>query len=103
MHPGLPGRACRRGTGRPDLGSRALRCWPGCWNSRRYRKVLYSPDAFGLPELCYLGAALFHRALSCFLAAGLQEDLHAERTLARLTGMFCAGDARRACRLGGQR
>ena len=69
----------------------------------RTRKILYSPDAFGLPELCYLGATLLHRALSCFLAAGLQEDLHAERTLARLTGMFCAEDARRACRLGGQR
>ena len=38
-----------------------------------YRKFLYSPDAFGLPELYYLGAALFDRALSDFLAAGLRK------------------------------
>jgi hypothetical protein len=56
-----------------------------------YRKFLYSPDAFGLPELYYLGAVLFHRALSDFLAAGLQEDLYTERTVTRLTMMLCAG------------
>jgi hypothetical protein len=55
-----------------------------------YRKFLYSPDAFGLPELYYQGAALFHRALSGFLAAGLPEDLYSERAVARLTGMLCA-------------
>ena len=55
---------------------------------------LAQPDAFGLPELYYLGAALFHRALSGFLAAGLQEDLYAERAVARLTRIFCAEDAR---------
>ena len=69
-----------------------------------YRKFLYSPDAFGLPELYYLGvSALFHRALSDFLAAGLQEDLDTERTVARLTRMLCAENARRAYRLGDQR
>ncbi len=67
-----------------------------------YRKFLYSPDAFGLPELYYLGAALFDRALSDFLAAGLQEDRYTERTVARLTRMLCAENARRACRLGDQ-
>ena len=63
---------------------------------------LAQPDAFGLPELYYLGAALFHRALSGFLAAGLAEDLYAERAVARLTRIFCAEDARGACRLGDQ-
>jgi hypothetical protein len=32
-----------------------------------YVKFLYSSDAFGLPELYYLGAALFRRALTGFL------------------------------------
>ena len=62
-----------------------------------YRKFLYSPDAFGLPELYYLGAALFHRALSGF-RRGLQEDLCTERAAARLTRTVCAENARRAYR-----
>jgi uncharacterized protein len=61
------------------------------------------PDAFGLPELYYLGAALFHRGLSGFLAVGLQDDLYIpERSVARLTRMLCAENARRAGRLGDQ-
>jgi len=35
-------------------------------------------------------------------AAGLQEDLYTERTVARLTRMLCAENARRAYRLGDQ-
>jgi uncharacterized protein len=65
-----------------------------------FGKFLYSSDAFGLPELHYLGAALFRAALSAFLSAGLSDDLYSERTVARLTRMFCADNARRAYRLG---
>jgi uncharacterized protein len=67
-----------------------------------FGKFLYSSDAFGLPELYYLGAALFRAALSGFLADGLSEDLYSERTVARLTRMFCADNAKRAYRLGEQ-
>ena len=49
-----------------------------------------------------MGAALFRRALSDFLAAGLAEDLHSERTVVRLTRMLCADNAKRAYGLGDQ-
>jgi len=67
-----------------------------------YGKFLYSSDAFGLPELYYLGAALFRTALSAFLTAGLEEDLYTERTVVRLTRMLCADNAKRAYGLGDQ-
>ena len=76
----------------PALLAEALELTP-------YGKFLYSSDAFGLPELYYLGAALFRAALSAFLAAGLDENLYPERTVVRLTRMFCADNAMRAYRL----
>jgi uncharacterized protein len=81
------------GRGSPALLAEALELAP-------FGKFLYSSDAFGLPELHYLGAALFRAALSAFLSAGLSEDHYSERTVARLTRMFCADNARRAYRLG---
>jgi uncharacterized protein len=81
------------GRGSPALLAQALELAP-------FGKFLYSSDAFGLPELHYLGAALFRAALSAFLSAGLSDDLYSERTVARLTRMFCADNARRAYRLG---
>ena len=67
-----------------------------------FGKFLYSSDAFGLPELYYLGAVLFRRALSDFLTAGLEEDLYSERTVVRLARMLCADNAKRAYGLGDQ-
>jgi len=81
------------GHGSPALLAEALELAP-------FGKFLYSSDAFGLPELHYLGAALFRAALSAFLSAGLSEDLYSERTVARLTRMFCADNAERVYRLG---
>lgn len=52
-----------------------------------YGKFLYSSDAFGLPELYYLGAALFRRALSDYL----RDVPEAER----VAELMCAGNARR--------
>jgi len=83
------------GTRAPALLAEALELAP-------FGKFLYSSDAFGLPELYYLGAALFRTALSGFLAAGLQDDLYSERTVVRLTRMFCADNAKRAYGLGDQ-
>ena len=67
-----------------------------------FGKFLYSSDAFGLPELFYLGAALFRSALSSFLRTGLEEDLYTERVAVRLTRMLCADNAKRAYQLGRQ-
>jgi uncharacterized protein len=83
------------GTRAPALLAEALELAP-------FGKFLYSSDAFGLPELYYLGAVLFRRALSDFLAAGLAEDLYSERTVVRLTRMLCADNAKRAYGLGDQ-
>jgi uncharacterized protein len=83
------------GTRAPALLAEALELTP-------FGKFLYSSDAFGLPELYYLGAALFRTALSAFFTEGLNEDLYTERTVVRLTKMLCADNAKRAYTLGDQ-
>ena len=85
-----------------NLGIRAPALLAEALELAPYGKFLYSSDAFGLPELHYLGAVLFRRALSDFLTAGLREDLYTERAVVRLTRMLCADNAKRAYRLGDQ-
>jgi predicted TIM-barrel fold metal-dependent hydrolase len=85
-----------------NLGARAPALLAEALELAPFGKFLYSSDAFGLPELYYLGAALFRRALSELFQAGLEEDLYTERTVARLTKMVCADNAKRAYRLGDQ-
>jgi predicted TIM-barrel fold metal-dependent hydrolase len=85
-----------------NLGRRAPALLAEALELAPFGKFLYSSDAFGLPELYYLAAVLFRTALSGFLAAGLSEDLYSERTVLRLTRMFCADNAKRAYRLGDQ-
>ena len=64
-----------------------------------FHKMLYSSDAFGLPELHYLGAAGFRRDLArvtgAFVADGAWSAADAER-VADLVG---AANARRVYRL----
>ncbi len=50
-----------------NLGARAGALLAEALELTPYGKFLFSSDAFGLPELYYLGAALFRRALSDFL------------------------------------
>ena len=85
-----------------NLGARAPALLAEALELAPYGKFLYSSDAFGLPELYYLGAALFRSALSQFLRNGLAEDLYTERTAVRLTRMICADNAKRAYQLGSQ-
>jgi uncharacterized protein len=85
-----------------NLGARAPALLAEALELAPYGKFLYSSDAFGLPELYYLGAALFRSALSEFLRNGLAEDLYTERTTVRLTRMICADNAKRAYQLGSQ-
>jgi predicted TIM-barrel fold metal-dependent hydrolase len=85
-----------------NLGRRAPALLAEALELAPFGKFLYSSDAFGLPELYYLAAALFRMALSGFLTAGLQEDHYSERTVVRLTRMLCADNAKRAYRLGNQ-
>jgi predicted TIM-barrel fold metal-dependent hydrolase len=85
-----------------NLGARAPALLAEALELAPYGKFLYSSDAFGLPELYYLGAALFRSALSAHLREGLAEDLYPERTAWRLTRMICADNAKRAYQLGDQ-
>jgi predicted TIM-barrel fold metal-dependent hydrolase len=85
-----------------NLGARAPALLAEALELAPFGKFLYSSDAFGLPELHYLGAALFRSALSSFLRTGLNEDLYSERTMVRLTRMLCADNAKRAYQLGSQ-
>ncbi len=64
------------------------------------RKFLFSSDAFGLPELYYLGTLLFRRALSAFLAARLDADDMSRADAERVTSLIGADNARRAYQLG---
>jgi hypothetical protein len=65
------------------------------------RKFLFSSDAFGLPELYYLGTRLFRRALSEFLAARLAADDMSHSDAERVTRLIGAENARLAYRLDG--
>ena len=65
------------------------------------RKFLFSTDAFGLPELYYLGTLLFRRALSAFLAERLADDDLSRADAERVTRLIGAENARRAYRLSG--
>ncbi len=85
-----------------NVGARAPALLAEAHELAPFGKFLYSSDAFGLPELFYLGAALFRSALSSFLRTGLEEDLYTERVAIRLTRMLCADNAKRAYQLGRQ-
>jgi predicted TIM-barrel fold metal-dependent hydrolase len=63
------------------------------------RKFLFSSDAFGLPELYYLGTLLFRRALSEFLSARLDADDMSYADAERVTRLIGADNARQAYRL----
>ena len=65
------------------------------------RKFLFSSDAFGLPELYYLGTLLFRRALSAFLSSRLDADDMSYADAERVTRLIGAENARKAYRLGG--
>jgi len=64
-----------------------------------FGKVLYSSDAFGLPELYYLGAQLFRRGLADFLRAGVESGDWTAVDAERVSRMICSQNARRAYRL----
>jgi hypothetical protein len=63
------------------------------------RKFLFSSDAFGLPELYYLGTLLFRRALSAFLSSMVDADDMSYAEAERITRLIGAENAREAYRL----
>jgi uncharacterized protein len=66
-----------------------------------FHKMLYSSDAFGLPELHYLGAAGFRRDLAAVTGAFVADGAWSAADARRVAGLVGAGNARRVYRLPG--
>ena len=79
-----------------NVGSRASEVLAEALELVPLRKFLFSSDAFGLPELYYLGALLFRRALSRFLQARLDADEISPADAERVTRLIATANARRA-------
>lgn len=63
------------------------------------RKFLFSSDAFGLPELYYLGSTLFRQGLSGFLQSRLDDGDLTAHDAERVTRLIAAENARRVYRI----
>jgi len=84
-----------------NVGARATALLSEALELVPLRKFLFSSDAFGLPELYYLGTLLFRRALSEFLSERLSADDISYSDAERITTLIGAGNARLAYRLPG--
>jgi uncharacterized protein len=65
-----------------------------------FHKMLYSSDAFGLPELHFLGAAGFRRDIAAVTGTFVADGLWSATDAARVADMIGAGNARRVYQLG---
>jgi len=65
-----------------------------------FHKMLYSSDAFGLPELHYLGAVGFRRDIAAVTGAFVTERLWSAADASRVADMIGAVNARRVYKLG---
>jgi hypothetical protein len=82
-----------------NLGHRAPTLIAETLELTPFGKFLYSSDAFGLPELYYLGATLFRRGLAAFLRSGVDDGAWTEGDAERIARQAAAGNARHAYRL----
>jgi predicted TIM-barrel fold metal-dependent hydrolase len=64
-----------------------------------FGKMLYSSDAFGLPELHYLGALRFRRDLGRVLSGFVADGEWAAGDAARVASLIGSGNARRVYHL----
>ena len=64
-----------------------------------FHKMLYSSDAFGLPELHYLGAVAFRRDIAAVTGTFVADGAWAAPDAARVSEMIGSGNARRVYRL----
>ena len=64
-----------------------------------FGKLLFSTDAYGLPELYLVGAAQFRLALRRLLDGWIGDGAVATEDAERIAGQICAGNARRVYRL----
>ena len=66
-----------------------------------FASVLFSSDAFGLPELYAVSTTLFRQAVTAFFDDGVARGFWPVAEAERLAGMIASGNARRAYDLGG--
>ncbi|SDL75874.1 hypothetical protein SAMN04488074_11388 [Lentzea albidocapillata subsp. violacea] len=90
---------CDLGLATHGLGHQASRVFAEALEIVPYGKFLFSSDAFALPELYYLGALLFRRALSDFLADGLRSDAFVEDDAHRIARLIASENASRVYKL----
>ncbi|GGU37104.1 amidohydrolase family protein [Lentzea flava] len=90
---------CDLGLATHGLGHQASRVFAEALEIVPYGKFLFSSDAFALPELYYLGALLFRRALSDFLADGLHRDAFLEEDAHRIARLIASENAARVYKL----
>src|SRR5262249_41698109 len=64
-----------------------------------FSKLLYSSDAYGLPEHHFLAALLFRRAVAGFLAGGVAENAWTAADADRIAHLLTSGNAQRVYRL----
>ncbi len=64
-----------------------------------FHKMLYSSDAFGLPELHYLGAAAFRRDIAAVTAAFVADGAWRKTDATRVAQLIGSDNARRVYRL----
>jgi uncharacterized protein len=64
-----------------------------------FHKMLYSSDAFGLPELHFLGAAAFRRDIDVVTGGFVTDGAWSTADAARVAEMIGSGNARRVYRL----
>jgi hypothetical protein len=84
-----------------NTGSRATAVLAEALELVPLRKFLFSSDAFGLPELYYLGALLFRHGLSDFLRERLDDGDISRDDAERISHLVTAENAARVYRLPG--
>jgi hypothetical protein len=87
------------GLGVNFLGARSLALVGESFELAPFAKQLYSSDAWGLPELHYLGALLWRRAIAATLGGWADAGDWSAADAVRVAAMVAAGTARRVYRL----
>jgi hypothetical protein len=82
-----------------NVGSRASAVLAELLELAPFGAVLFSSDAFGLPELYRVAVTLFRRALGEFLDAGLRGDFWGVADAERIAALIGVDNARRVYRL----
>ncbi|WP_243057681.1 amidohydrolase family protein [Nocardioides sp. SR21] len=77
------------------LGARSVELVGEAMELAPFAKQLYSSDAYGLPELHYLGAQLWRRAMGAVLGEWVRRGDWSEDDAIRVVDLVAAGNARR--------